>query len=298
MKSMLGALVAVMMAWGCASTPPQATAPGPALFVARDADSTLYLYGTIHLRRTGAPWGSPAVEAALRESDEIWTEMEISPQSDALTQQLALQLGIAPAGRGLSTWLTPEETQRFSETALRLGLQAQMLEPMQPWLASLTLTIFPMMRAGYDPQAGVDRAIDAFGDANGKRMRAFETPRQQIGFFADFPPEIQRQMLIEAINEAGQGAEVLDQMSATWERGDLDALERLLSEDMRRAYPEMYAALISNRNAAWIVVLMGELEGEGVDFVAVGAAHLVGEEGLIAQLRARGVSVERVSPAG
>lgn len=289
---MIAALAAVLALCGCAFARDKAAAP--ALFVARDADSTLYLYGTIHLRRAGDPWGSPAVEAALAQSDEIWTEMEISPQVDARTQQLAAQWGMAPAERPLSSWLTEAERARLNATAQRLGIDPRALEPMRPWLAGLALTIAPMLRAGYDPDAGVDRAIDAYGDSHNKNMRAFETPEQQIGFFANLPDEVQRQALLEAIDEAEKGVGELDAMGAAWSRGDTEKLERNLNQEMRNEYPEVYAALIAERNDAWVAVLMQELQGSGVDFVAVGAAHIVGEDGLVAQLRARGVRVERV----
>lgn len=287
----ISALLAMFAFAGCAAAK---EAPAPALFVARDADSTLYLYGTIHLRKAGAAWGDADVERALSEADEIWTELEISPQADARTQQLALHMGMAPADRPLSSWLSADERQRLEATAQRLGVPMQSLEPLRPWLAGLTLSLVPMVRAGYEPSAGVDRAIDAYGDAHGKSMRAFETPEQQISFFADMSEDMQRQMLLEAIDEAEGGAAELDAMSASWERGDLTALERELNDELRDEYPEVYRALIVDRNNAWVETLMHELEGSGVDFVAVGAAHLVGEEGLVAQLRARGVQVERV----
>lgn len=298
MRGEIRAALAALLLSGCAygdpATPP---APGPALFVARDADSTLYLYGTIHLRRAGEPWGSAAVDQALASAEEIWTEMEISPETDARTQQLAMRFGMAPAERRLSTWLTPEEAQRLRQTATRLGVQPQALEPLQPWLAGLTLTLAPIIQAGYDPSAGVDRAIDAFGDANGRRMRSFETPEQQIGLFAQLSPQTQRQMLLEAIDEAEKGASALNEMSAAWARGDVEALEQQMNDEMRDDYPDVYAALITRRNEAWLATLLGELQGAGVDFVAVGAAHLVGPQGLVAQLRAHGVRVERVSAA-
>jgi uncharacterized protein YbaP (TraB family) len=292
-KTLLIAICAALVLGACAPT--QQSQFAPALFVARDADSTLYLYGTIHLRRAGDPWGSPAVEAALAQADEIWTELEISPRADARTQALATQLGMAPAERPLSSWLTEAERARLNATAQRLGIDPRALEPMRPWLAALALTIAPMLRAGYDPEAGVDRAIDAYGDSHNKNMRAFETPDQQLGFFANLPDEVQRQVLLEAIDEAEKGVGELDAMGAAWSRGDTEALERDLNQEMRHDYPEVYAALIAERNDAWVAVLMRELQGSGVDFVAVGAAHIVGEDGLVAQLRARGVQVERVA---
>ena len=268
--------------------------PGPALFVTRDADSTMYLFGTLHLRRPGTPWGGARAQAGVAEAEEIWTELLISPESDAQTQQLAIQMGMAPADRPLSSWLTPEQNARLAAVAQGLGIQPRMLEPMRPWLAGITLSVLPMMRAGYDPNAGADRQIDAFGDANGKRMRAFETAAEQVGLLANFNEEVQRQMLLETIEEVERGPEQMEQMATAWEVGDLATLERMVIDDVRTDYPAFYEVLLANRNDAWVATLKQELEGTGVDFVAVGAAHLLGEDGLVAQLRAAGYSVERV----
>jgi uncharacterized protein YbaP (TraB family) len=169
-----------------------------------------------------------------------------------------------------------------------------MIEAMQPWLAAITLSVLPMIQAGYDPNAGVDREIDAAAEAAGKRMRAFETIEEQIGFLSGFSPEMQRQMLLDAIAETEKGPSQLDALSVAWEQGDLEVLEEYVIDDMREEYPELYDVLFVRRNAAWMEMLMRELGGAGVDFVAVGTGHLLGEHGLVAQLRARGVQVERV----
>jgi hypothetical protein len=102
-------------------------------------------------------------------------------------------------------------------------------------------------------------------------------------------------MLIEAIDEAEQGPSELASMTRAWEHGDTDALERVVVEDMRRDYPELYQVLFIRRNAAWLPVIERELAGAGTEFIAVGAGHLLGPDGLVAQLRARGVTVERVT---
>jgi uncharacterized protein YbaP (TraB family) len=288
----LAALTLLIAPAAPAQTPPKAITP--ALFAARDVDSTIYLFGTVHVRRPGAPWGGAAAQAALAEAEEVWTEVEISPALETRTQALVREYGMAPPGRPLSSWLNAEENARLDALTRRLGVPDQMIEAMQPWLAALTLTVLPMMQAGYDPNAGVDRAVDAAGDAAGKRMRAFETIEQQIRFLAGFSDEVQREMLLEAISETEKGPQQLDGLSLAWERGDLDALEELVIEGMREEYPELYDGLFARRNAAWIEMLLSELDGAGVDFVAVGAGHLLGEDGLVAQLRARGVRVERV----
>jgi uncharacterized protein YbaP (TraB family) len=125
-------------------------------------------------------------------------------------------------------------------------------------------------------------------------MRAFETAVAQIGFLSELSPHLQRQMLREAIDETERGPALLAQLTTAWESGDIETLDRLVVADTRTDYPELYEVLFRRRNAAWMETLMHELDGAGVDFVAVGAGHLLGEDGLVAQLRARGVSVERV----
>lgn len=266
----------------------------PALFAVRDADSTMYLYGTVHVRPRGTDWGDQDVRDALASAQDVWTEIEISPQADQRTQALAMQMGQAPADRPLSSWLTAEENERLTALTQRLGIPRAYLETMQPWMAGLTLSLLPILRAGYDPASGVDRAVDAYGDANGKTMRAFETAEEQLGFFAGLDEDTQRAFLREAIDEAEQGPSMIAEMTSSWERGDLDALERAVVDDTREEYPAVYEALFVRRNNAWMEVIVRELGASGVDFVAVGAGHLLGEDGLVEQLRARGYTVERV----
>jgi uncharacterized protein YbaP (TraB family) len=151
------------------------------------------------------------------------------------------------------------------------------------------------MQAGFDPQSGVDRAIDAYGDAAGKTMRALETPEQQLGFLSGLSQELQREMLREAIAEADQAVSMITVMSQAWERGDDAALALVVIDETRTQYPELYQTLFVDRNNAWMTVLESELRGSGVDFVAVGAGHIIGEDGLAAQFRARGYTVERLN---
>ncbi|GAM98225.1 lipoprotein [alpha proteobacterium U9-1i] len=290
---MLKCILVVGAMLACAGAA-RAQAIDPALYVVRDADSTMYLYGTVHVRPAGADWGDAEVRAALAETQEIWTEIEISPAVEARGQALARRYGMAPPGKTLSSSLSADENARLQALTRRLGIPASALEPMQPWLAGLTLTIVPIMQAGFSPTSGVDRFVDGYGDQHGKTMRALETVEDQLGFLANLSPELQRQMLREAIDEAADGPAMLAEMTRAWDRGDDDALARLVVDDTRVSYPELYDVLFVRRNNAWMETLTQELAGAGVDFVAVGGGHIVGEDGLVAQFRARGFSVERV----
>jgi len=284
-----------LTASACAQAPaPTEGGITPLLYAVRDHDSTMYLYGTVHVRPRGADWGNARVRAAIDESSEVWTELLMTPETDQQSQVVAMRLGAAPAGQPLSSWLTPEENASLNAVTTQLGLPQGALEPYRPWLAALTLTVIPLVRAGFDPASGVDRSIDAYSDNAGKTMRAFETVEQQLGFFGGLTPELQREMLREAIAESDQVAPMITEMSTAWEQGNERALERAVINETRDQYPELYEMLFVTRNNAWMIELTREMEGAGVDFVAVGAGHIIGSDGLVAQFRARGYRVERV----
>jgi uncharacterized protein YbaP (TraB family) len=246
------------------------------------------------VRPRGADWGNDRVRAAIDESSEVWTELMMTPEADQQTQVLAMRLGAAEPGRPLSSWLTPEENASLNAVTTRLGIPQGALEGYRPWLAALTLTLAPLMQAGYDPASGVDRSIDVYGDSAGKTMRALETPEQQLTFFATLSAEAQREMLREAIHESESITTMIGEMSTAWEQGDERALERAVIDDTREEYPELYQMLFVDRNNAWMTELTREMEGSGVDFIAVGAGHIIGSDGLVAQFRARGYRVERL----
>ena len=122
-------------------------APNPALFVARDADSKMYLFGTLHVLKPGDAWSTPAIESALTRSEEIWTEVELSPVGMAGAQRLMRERGMAPDDEPLSGRLTPEQAQRLDATLRTYGLSRQSVERMRPWLAGLTLSLAPGLLA-------------------------------------------------------------------------------------------------------------------------------------------------------
>src|SRR5215813_10003356 len=123
LKSLLAAaLFALATATAACADSHKPGAVSPALFVMRDADSTIYLFGTIHVRPTGADWGGANAHAALAASSDVWTEIEMSPETDARGAALAQQLGQAPADKPLSTWLTPEQDTKLAALERQLGV--------------------------------------------------------------------------------------------------------------------------------------------------------------------------------
>ena len=182
---------------------------------------------------------------------------------------------------------------RLAAAAAGLGLPVAQLEPMRPWLAALTLSLVPIVKAGYDPKLGVDTLLATAARAQGKPVKGLETMEQQLRFFADLPPEVELAMLREAVDDVERGPKTLDALSAAWAAGDGTAFERLFVDELRDS-PELYEVLIDERNEAWAEAIADRMRGSGVSFIAVGAGHLTGPDSVQAKLAERGIKAERL----
>lgn len=276
-----------------ATTPPRSEA-GPALWVVRDADSTLYLFGTIHLMRPDVQWRTPAFEAALNASDHVYFEIkEIDPESAAAVQPLMSKYGLAEAGRGLSTVMTEADMARVDAVAAQLGAPPGAFEPFRPWMAALQVSVAGIVKAGYSPTSGIDPLIKAEAVAAGKPVSALETVEQQLKFFADLPDAVQADFLRQSLADFDQGPAKLDAIVAAWSTGDVARLESEIVDEMKQ-WGVVYDVLLVQRNADWARQIKAMLEGSGTTFIAVGAGHLVGPDSVQAALAREGVTAERL----
>jgi hypothetical protein len=267
----------------------------PALWVVRDEDSTIYLFGTVHLLKDETAWRTPKIEAAFKESSELWLELAETGDeaaSNAAMQRLIPEFGLDLA-RPLSTKLNATDQKRVAAAAARLGVPAAQLEPLRPWLAALTFAVVPLQQSGYDPKLGVDPLLAAAARAQNKPIKAFESIEQQIRFFADLPPEVELQMLRKTLDEVEKNPATLDALSSAWAMGDEVRFERLFVDELKKESPEFYKVILADRNTAWAEAIAERLKGSGVSFVAVGAGHLVGPDSVQNRLQALGVKAER-----
>ncbi|MBI1407539.1 MAG: TraB/GumN family protein [Caulobacter sp.] len=263
----------------------------PAMWVIKDEDSTIYLFGTIHILKPGVDWRSEAFDKAFASADELWLEL-IDSDDQAANQKLVMTHGFDPANP-LSKRLTPEEWTRLSAATEKLGVPAANLDPMKPWLAGITLSVVPMLKAGFDPAQGVDSTLKGDAGDAAKSLRAFETTEQQLLFFDHMPMKVQVAFLMSGVDEVDEGPAALDAMVGAWSAGDVKGLEDQLVTPMREEYPELYQVLLVERNTAWAKVLEERLAGKGVSFVAVGSAHLVGPDSVQAILARHGITARR-----
>jgi hypothetical protein len=261
----------------------------PAMWVVKDADSTIYLFGTFHLTKPSMQWRSDKIDAAFKDSDELWLETSENGDTTQL-QSMVLKHGLDRA-HPLSGKLSAEDWARLTTAATAAGLRANALEPMRPWLAALTLAVAPLIKQGYDPGKGADKQLEATANASHKIVKTFETPEQQLLFFASLPEQSEISFLMQTVDEVGAGSTYMDKLANAWVAGDTGEIEAMSVEKIKTGAPELYDTLFVKRNMDWCNQIAGIMKGSGTSFVAVGAAHLVGDRSVPAILAERGFTV-------
>ena len=271
---------------------PAAVIAHPALWVVKDADTTIYLFGTVHLMPSDASWHDPTLDQAMADSRTLY--IELTDDDPANMTALVLRYGM-DATHPLSSQLSQSEAHRLDLLANKLGVPGgmQTLNVMRPWLAALTLAVTPLLKAGLDPEHGVDKQLKAQMSAAGKPVLGLETAEQQIRFLADLPRPVELALLRSTMRDADQGAFRLTELIDAWKAGDVDAIARIGNDDMRRREPRLYQLLLVQRNQVWATKIAAMLQQPGTVFIAVGAAHLAGPDSVQAQLHKLGVEVER-----
>ena len=260
----------------------------PFIYAVKDADSEIILYPTFHILPEGIDWKSERLDAAIARADEVWYELPVGADTDPALQGLVMELGMSETP--LTERLSPEQAEAMKTKLEAIGIPLAMVEPMQPWFAAINIPVVQMMQAGYNPMLGVESQLQQV--TGGKGQRAFETAEQQLRFFADLPEDKQVEYLMATLEDAEEGMALMDAMAAAWASGDMEVLENEFIAEMRDETPELYDVLIVKRNTDWAEQLDAEMKGEGVDFVAVGAGHLIGPDSVPAMMAAKGYDVE------
>ena len=262
----------------------------PPVWVVKDRNSQLVLFGSVHVLPPGLNWEPPALARALARANDLWFELPIDRQAEALTGQLAVQNGILPEGQSLLALLGPDDAERLTRVAAAYGLSAPFLDRFQPWLAEIALAGGAYREAGATSRTGVEKIIAAAASPKAK-LRAFETPEEQIGMLSGGPMPEQLASLRETLGEMEEDPDAFGALVRAWMAGDVGDLDRQALAPMRKVAPGLFKRLVMDRNAAWAAALDARLKGRGRTVVVVGVGHLVGPGSLPSRLRALGYSV-------
>ena len=262
----------------------------PPVWVVRDKDSQLMLFGSVHVLPPGLAWEPPALVKALRQANDLWFELPIDPKSETITGQLAGQYGLLPEGQSLLALLGAADAQRLTDVAMSYGLSAPFLDRFQPWLAEIALAGGAYRKAGAASQTGVEKTIAAAASPKAK-LEAFETPQEQISMLAGGPMPEQLASLRQTLTEMETEPDAFELLIHAWMAGDVADLDRQALAPMRKASPELFKRLVMDRNARWAAALDARLRGRGRTVVVVGVGHLIGPGSVPDRLRALGYSV-------
>ena len=251
-------------------------------------ESTVYLFGSVHLLPEGGFTIGGALAEALEEADRVCMEIDPDAQSEAETTSITLARAVDPEGRDLSTCSGGRPGARAAEDA---GIPLEALAMFEPWFAGLTVSLMALQANGFDVEHGVKQIIQAEARRDGKSGCGLETFDGQLGML-DGCPRISRGDPAAGARRSG-GRRRADRADARRLARRRRGGSRTSLEDDFDGYPELADALIYERNARWAEQVSEMLRDDDDVLVIVGAMHLVGERGLPALLENRGFRVQR-----
>jgi len=276
----------------CTSTPALVDAgppaPAPALWKVADEDTTIYLFGTVHALPGEVSWYEPHIAQALETSAELVTEVDM--EDTAAMPNLVAEMATLGDGRKLRELMGTEQRKAYEEVLVSLGLPVESFDGYKPWFAAITLSVIPLLNAGYETEHGVEEVLLAKAPQTPRGH--LETLEYQLSLFDALPIEAQFVYLDQVVVSAPQLTGQLDEMVRQWLTGDAAALAELMNA--QETDPALYQRLITDRNAAWAVWIDERLDRPGTVFMAVGAGHLAGAGSVQDQLKTRGIASARV----
>jgi len=275
-----------------ATTSVRTTDADPALWVVKDKDTTIYLFGTIHVLKPGLSWFDDGVKKAFDSSNELVLEM-VQPDP-ATMQNIVLSKAYRLNGPTLTERLPEADRGSYLNAMNSLGIPPAAFDRAQPWFAATNLSLLPLMKLGYDPKSGPETVLTAAAATEKKAIEGLETPEQQIGYLAGLPDKVQLAFLESTLKELPKTAETMDGMVSAWSRGDPDALAKYMNDGLDDS-PELAKTLLFDRNARWAQWIKARLDKPGTVFIAVGAGHLAGDKSVIDQLKALNIKAKRVA---
>lgn len=268
--------------------------PGaPAMWTMADEDTTIHLFGTVHLLRPDLEWRTPAFEEAFSSAGTIVFEVDMF--SEAAQRAIAtdfLQRGMFQDGRTLKQVLNDEDEAVVSAAFDSVGVPLDAMNTFEPWMASVNLGVMKLVADGYDPNSGVETVIKTEATAAGKSFGFLETIGQQSDAFDLLAEDEQIAMLYETALMLDESPQMLDLLVAEWADGDVAGIASLVASPEGVGFTDAaYDSLLTKRNENWVPQIEAMLDDPGTVFIAVGAGHLAGPDSVIKMLRDKGYEV-------
>ncbi|ACE86160.1 TraB/GumN family protein [Cellvibrio japonicus] len=252
--------------------------------------SKLYLGGTIHLLRDSDFPLPEEFEQAYHQSRKLVLEANLQKASSPEYGQQVARAMMYTDGRDLSKVLSPDTWKALQAYADKRGFPLSQVSMFKPLFVSLMMTVTEAQRLGMGE--GVDAYFDRMARLANKPVGELESTDDVILYMQKIAEVKPDQMMRTTLRDLQTMESSIDDMIRHWRQGNMKALDKELNGSMRKDLPEVYRSLVVERNNAWLPQIIELLATPEVELVLVGALHLSGKDGLLAQLKKRGYNVK------
>lgn len=297
LKSLLrrvGAALGLSLLLG--SIPAQARTPQvarPALWEVSDPDTTIYLFGTIHLLPEDLKWRTPAFDHAVTQAQQLVVETIVDqqhPQSIAAAEaQLGFRQGLPP----ITQRVPPAKVAKLRAAIAKSGAPEKVFDQMKTWLAAITLLSVQFKNMGLKGTNGPEEILRQQFLSAQKPIGELETNLEQFGYFDQMSEKAQRELLEGALEPQGSTDKEFGGMLSSWSKGDVNGIAVTFNRELSQS-SEIRKLLLQERNANWAKWIENRMAQPGTILVAVGAGHLAGKDSVVEKLRMDGYKVRRL----
>jgi len=272
-------------------------APKHFLWKVTGPKGVVYLLGTIHTGKADFYPLPSIIEDSFKKADTLIEEIEISePAEVARAQRGLIEDGGYPNGDAITNHLSEVTRSHLAAYVKKGGLSEPAIAHMRPWLVSILVVQLELQRMGFDPCYGLDRHFVDEAQQSHKPIGALEDVGSQLKLFNSLSEELQDRLLLSSLVDMEKWADRFDLMNQAWQSGDAAAMAEVITRSVRE-YPQLeplMTKLLDDRNTAMTTKIERFLQTPKTYFVAVGAGHLVGDQGILSQLRRKNFRVEQL----
>ena len=263
----------------------------PAMWVVKDQDTTIYLFGTFHVLDGKSDWFNDEVKQAFDRSDEVVLEA-IIPEDPAKIAPVIAKYAIDPEAKPMAERLSPAANEKLGKLIGSTGIPAAALDKMKTGFAGMTIALIPYQMAGMTADHGTEKTLTKAAKAANKPVGELEGIEAQMQMLDRIPESAHRRSLEEMLAKFGELPAKINAMKVNWNRGNADGFAKLMNE-MQASSPETFKVMMTERNTKWAEWIDQRLDRPGTVFVAVGTAHLAGDDSVQQFLSQRGIKAER-----
>jgi len=256
------------------------------------ADNTAWLLGSIHIGSKDMYPLPKEMEDAFESSAALLVEIDIGHVDMQKMQAMIMDKGMYKGDDVIWNHVSPETRKSVEQFCAKFGVPVEGFAKMKPWMLSIVAALLPMSKMGMDPSLGIDKHfLDKAGD---KRVVEIESADWQFNLVSGFSDEMQEKFLVSATEDAAAMQERLKTIQALWSSGDSEKMDTMLHETSH-APSQISKMMLEDRNPHMADVAEQFLKGKDRAFMVVGAAHMVGKDGVVSILQKRGYKVEQVA---